>query len=91
MDPTTHPGLRFQIGDIVIPVRRPHPVFLRPDPDGWTADWKTCPSWTGSVPGIVVDVKVDMCSIGEVMLKIITPSGSGWTDWWNVSQSDSTP
>jgi hypothetical protein len=82
-----HPGLRFCVGDIVIPTRKNHPIFLRSEPDLWIANWETCPIWNGSSPAVIIKIKVDMNSIGEVMFKLMTPHGSGWTDWWNINRS----
>ena len=82
-----HPGLSFRVGDIVIPARKNHPIFLRSESDFWIADWETCPLWNGSSPAVIIEIKVDMNSIGEVMFKLMTPHGSGWTDWWNISRS----
>lgn len=87
MDPTQHPGLRFRVGDIVMPVKRYHPIMLRSDPHTVDATWDTCPIWRSESPGIIVDIKVDLSSIGEVVIKLVTPDGVGWIDWWSINQS----
>ena len=82
-----HSGLKFRIGDIVIPVKKFHPIMLRKNAYEWMSDWETCPSWPIGTSGVILEIKVDMDSIGQVMIKIMTPSGTGWTDWWNVSHA----
>lgn len=86
MNPPLHPGLRFEIGDIVIPVKRYHPIVLRPDPYLSVMNWETCPIWNVGVPGVVLELKVDYDSIGEVMLKVMTHNATGWVDWWSVQR-----
>jgi hypothetical protein len=87
MNNPDHPGLRFRIGDMVIPAKRFYPVMLRSDPYEWLCDWETCPSWSNGTAGVIIDIKIDMKSIGEVMIKIVTSTGTGWTDWWNLRKS----
>lgn len=87
MDLTEHPGLRFRVGDMVIPARKNHHIFLRPEPDSGVTNWETCPMWLGTSHAVIIEMKVDLESIGEVMFKLMTPTGTGWTDWWNISRS----
>lgn len=82
-----HPGLEFNIGDVVVQVKKYYPILLRSDPYQWLPDWKTCPSWPVDTTAVILDIKVDMSSIGQVMIKLMTQSGTGWTDWWNLAHA----
>jgi hypothetical protein len=86
MDESSHPGLRFCVGDIVIPSKKSYPILLRSGPYEKISNWKSCPSWSYDSMAVIVDIKVDMKSIGEVMVKVMTPTATGWTDWWNLSR-----
>lgn len=85
MDEALHPGLRFCVGDIVVPSKRSYPILLRSGPYEKISNWESCPSWVYGTTAVIVDIKIDMQSIGEVMVKIMTPTATGWTDWWNLS------
>ena len=87
MNSAHHPGLQFQVGDIVVPVKRYHPIMLRSDPHTSNPDWNSCPVWYINTPGIIVAMNVDLNSVGEVVFKLVTPDGVGWVDWWNINRS----
>ena len=87
MDFANHPGMRFRVGDVVTHPRKHHLIFLRSDANSLTTNWKTCPVWGRTSTAIIIEVKIDMKSIGEIMFKLVTPNGTGWTDWWNVTHS----
>lgn len=88
MNPTgQHPGLTFKVGDIVTPVRRYHPIILRSEHDDMFPNWGTCPVWDTNTSGIIIEIKIDYNNVGEIMFKLVTPSGIGWVDWWSINRS----
>lgn len=87
MDLANHPGIHFHIGDVVMPRCKNRLVFLRSEPNSLTTNWETCPVWGRTSTAIIIEVKIDMKSIGEIMFKLVTLNGTGWTDWWNITHS----